>query len=99
MFIIANLLFAVAQVLDYVLWAYIWIIIARVVVSLTKADYNIPVVRFLHGATEPLFRRVRERWTVVYGGYDLSPIIVWIAAVFLQRFLVQTLFDLANKLG
>ncbi len=98
MFIVANLLFAVAQVLDYVLWAYMWIIIARVVVSLTKADYNIPVVRFLHGATEPLFRRIRERWPVVYGAYDFSPIMILIAAVFLQRFLVQTLYDLATKL-
>jgi YggT family protein len=98
MFIFTNLLFAVAQVLDYVLWAYIWIIIARVVVSLTKADTTIPVVRFLYGATEPLFRRIRERWPVVYNRYDLSPIIIWIAAVFLQRFLVQTLYDLANRL-
>jgi YggT family protein len=98
MFIIANLLFAAAQVLDYVLWAYIWIIIARVVVSLTRADQNIPVVRFLYAATEPVFRPIRERWPVVYSGYDLSPIVVWIAAVFLQRFLVPTLYDLANRL-
>ncbi|HWH76307.1 MAG TPA: YggT family protein [Candidatus Binatus sp.] len=98
MFVIANLLFAVAQVLDYVLWAYIWIIIARVVVSLVKADTTIPAVRFLYSATEPVFQRLRQRWPVVYNGYDLSPIIVWIAAVFLQRFLVRTLYDLANTL-
>ena len=98
MFVIANLLFAVAQVLDYVLWAYIWIIIARVVVSLVKVDSTIPAVRFLYNATEPLFQRIRERWPVVINGYDLSPIIVWIAAVFLQRFLVRTLYDLANTL-
>jgi len=98
MFIIANLLFAVAQVLDYALWAYIWILIARVVVSLTRADQGIPVVRFLFGTTEPVLRRIRERWPVVYNNYDLSPIIVWIAAVFLQRFLVQTLYDLAHRL-
>ncbi len=98
MFVIANLLFAVAQVLDYVLWAYIWIIIARVVVSLVKVDSTIPAVRFLYNATEPLFQRIRERWPVVINGYDLSPIIVWITAVFLQRFLVRTLYDLANTL-
>jgi len=98
MFVIANLLFAVAQVLDYVLWAYIWIIIARVVVSLVKADSTIPAVRFLYGATEPVFQRIRERWPVVINGYDLSPIIVCIVAVFLQRFLVRTLYDLANTL-
>ena len=98
MFIITNLLFAVAQVLDYVLWAYIWILIARIVVSFTKADTTIPVVHFLYGATDPVLDQVRRRWPMVYGGYDLSPIIVWIAIVFLQRFLVQTLYDLANWL-
>jgi YggT family protein len=42
--------------------------------------------------------QIRRRWPVVYSGYDLSPIIVLIAAVFLQRFVVQTLYDLANAL-
>ena len=98
MFIFANLLFAVAQVLDYALWAFIWILIARIVVSFTKADSTIPVVRFLFGATEPVLLQIRRRWPVVYSGCDLSPIIVWIAAVFLQRFVVQTLYDLANAL-
>ena len=98
MFIFANLLFAAAQVLDYVLWAFIWILIARIVVSFTKADRTIPVVRFLFGATEPVLLPIRRRWPVVYSGYDLSPIFVWIVAVFLQRFVVQTLYDLANAL-
>lgn len=98
MFIVANLLFAIAQVLDYVLWAYTWIVIARVVVSLVKTDPSLPVVSFLYGVTEPLFQRIRQRWPVVFNGYDLSPIIVLIAAVFLQRFLVHTLYDLANTL-
>ena len=98
MFIIVNLLIAVAQVLDYVLWAYVWILIARIVVSFTKADATIPVVRFLYGATEPVLDQVRRRWPMIYGGYDLSPIAGWIAIVFLQRFLVRTLYDLANSL-
>jgi YggT family protein len=98
MFILANLLFAIAQVLDYVLWAYIWILIARIVVSFTKADTTIPVVRFLYGATDPVLDQLRRRWPMIYGGYDLSPIIVWIGIVFLQQFLVRTLYDLANSL-
>ncbi len=99
MFIIANLLFAVAQVLDYVLWAYVWILIARIVVSFTNVDTSLPVVRFLYGATEPVLDQIRRRWAMVYGGYDLSPIVVWIAIVFLQRFLVRTLYDLAHWLS
>jgi hypothetical protein len=29
MFILANLLGALAQILDYVLWAYMWILLGR----------------------------------------------------------------------
>lgn len=99
MFIIANLLFAVAQVLDYALWGYTWILIARIVVSFTSADTTIPVVRFLYGATEPVLEQLRRRWPMVYGGYDLSPIAVWVAILFLQRFLIRTLYDLAQWLS
>ena len=99
MFIFANLLYAVAQILDYVLSAYFWILIGRVVVSWVRADYNNPIVRFLYAATEPVLERVRSRLPfATVGGVDLSPIAVWLAVMFLQRFLVQTLFDLANWL-
>jgi len=40
MFIFTNLLFAVAQVLDYVLWAYVWILIGRIVISFVQADHK-----------------------------------------------------------
>ena len=98
MFIFANLLFAVAQVLDYALWAYIWIIIGRVVISWVNVDYNNPIVRFLYAATEPVLAQVRRRLPVSAAGDDFSPIVAWIAAVFLQRFLVQSLYELANAL-
>jgi len=45
MFIFANLIFAVAQVLDYVLWAYMWILVGRIVVSLVRADCPISPCR------------------------------------------------------
>ena len=98
MFIVANLLYAVAQVLEFVLWASFWILIARIAVTFIKVDTTIPVVRFLYGATDPVLDQVRRRWPVIYGGYDLSPIVVWIAIVFLQRFLVRTLYELAQWL-
>ncbi len=98
MFVIANLLVAVAQVLDYILWAYLWIIIGRVIVSWVNADRYNPIVRFLYSATEPVLARVRRRLPAVAGGFDLSPIVVWIAVIFLQRFLIRSLYDLANAL-
>jgi len=98
MFVIANLLVAVAQVLDYILWAYLWIIIGRVIVSWVNADAYNPIVRFLYSATEPVLERVRRWLPVPAGGFDLSPIVVWIAVMFLQRFLIRSLYDLANAL-
>jgi YggT family protein len=98
MFIVANLLIALAQVLEYLLWAYMWILIGRVIVSWVNADYNNAIVRFLYAATEPVLDRVRQRLPLFAGGLDLSPIVVWLAVVFLQRFLVRSLYDLAYTL-
>ena len=98
MFVIANLLIAMAQVLDYILWAYIWILLGRVIASWVNADPYNPIVRFLYSATEPVLERVRQVLPVFAGGFDFSPIVVWIAIIFLQRFLVQSLYDLAYSL-
>jgi YggT family protein len=99
MFILTNFLFATAQVLDYLLWAYLWILVGRFVISLVNADYDNPIVRFVYAATEPVLERVRERMPVFAAGWDLSPLVVWIAIMFLQRFLVRSLYDLAYSMG
>ncbi len=98
MFIIANFLLAVAQVLDYVLWAYMWIIVARAIVSWVNPDPYNAIVRFLHSATEPVLYRVRRLLPLYAGGFDFSPILVFVAIIFLQRFLVQSLYDLGYSL-
>ena len=98
MFILANFLAALAQVLDYLLWVYMWILIGRVIISWVNADPANPIVRFLYAATDPVLDRVRRVLPVQAGGFDLSPIIVWIVILFLQRFLVRSLNDLAQAL-
>jgi YggT family protein len=95
MFVLSNFLVAFAQVLDYVLWAYVWILIARMVISWVNADPYNPLVRFVYNVTEPVLVRVRQRLPVYAGGFDFSPIVVWLAVVFLQHFLVKSLIDLA----
>jgi YggT family protein len=97
-FIIANFIAAVAQVLDYLLWAYIWILFGRVVVSWVNADPYNPIVRFLYNATEPVLERIRRVLPVYAAGLDLSPLVAWIGILFLQRFLVRSLYDLAYTL-
>lgn len=98
MLVLANLIIAFAQILDYVLWAYVWILIGRVVISYVNADPYNPLVRFLHRATDPILDRVRAKLPMTAAGFDLSPIVVWLGVLFLQHFLVRTLFDLAHAL-
>jgi YggT family protein len=98
MFILANFIIATAQVLDFLLWAYQWILIARVVISWIDADPYNPIVRFIYNLTEPVLERVRERLPQIAGGFDLSPLVVWLAIWFIKRFLVQSLYDLAYAL-
>jgi YggT family protein len=95
MFVLANFLVALVQILNYILWAYGWILLCRVLISWVNADPYNPIVRFLYVATDPILAPVRRALPVYAGGLDLSPVIVWIGIVFFQRFLVQSLYDLA----
>jgi len=98
MFVIANLLVAGAQALDYILWAYLWIVIGRVIISWVHADPDNPIVRFLYRVTEPVLRPIRRRLPTMQMGLDLSPMLVILAIYFLQSFLVESLRDLALSL-
>jgi YggT family protein len=98
MFILSNFLAALAQVLNYVLWAYSWILLGRVIVSWFNVDDQNPIVHFLYATTEPVLAPVRRRMPVFAVGLDLSPFVVWFAVLFLQRFLVRSLYELAFAL-
>jgi YggT family protein len=98
MFIVANLVEALAAVLNTLLWLYMWIMIARAVISWVNADPYNPIVRFLYSATEPVLYRVRRLFPFYAGGIDFSPIIVFVVIYFLQLFLIRSLYDLAQSL-
>ena len=98
MFVISNLLLTVAGILQIVLWAYFWIIIARVVLSWVNPDPFNPIVRFIYRATEPVLRPIRHRLPMAGTGLDLSPMIVLIAIYALDSFVIGTIRDLAVRL-
>ena len=99
MFALGNLIAALAQILDLALTIYMWLIIARALLTWVNPDPFNPIVRFLYNVTEPVLGWVRSRVPVVFGGLDLAPLLVLLAIIFLQRFLVATLMDLALRLG
>jgi len=95
MFIIGNLISAVAGVLDIVLTIYMWIVIIAALISWINPDPYNPIVRFLYSVTEPAFSFVRRKLPIPAMGIDVSPIVVLLAIVFLQHFLVKTLHQIA----
>ena len=99
MFIMSNFLIAIAKILDIGLTLYMWIIIARAVISWVNPDPYNPIVRFLNSATEPILYPIRRRLPIYFDGIDFSPILVIMAIIFLQTFVVQTLIQLAARIG
>ena len=98
MFVVSNLVLALARLLELGLWAYFWIVIARAVLSWVNPDPFNPIVRFLYRVTEPVLRPIRRRLPTMQMGLDLSPMLVILAIYFLQAFLVESLRDLALSL-
>lgn len=97
MFAIGTLLNAIATVLQYGLTIYLYVIIARAIISwVSPSPYN-PIVQFLYAATEPVLRYFRRLIPPIGGTIDISPIIVILLIVFLQQFLVDTLRELALR--
>ena len=97
MFMLGNFLLAIAKLINFVLSAYIWVVIARAVITWVNADPYNPIVRFLHQATDPLLLRIR-RVLPAMGCLDLSPMVLILVIVFLQSFLVPTLQQIAVSL-
>lgn len=97
MFIFANLLEAVAKILEIGLNIYFWIIVVRALISWVNPDPYNPIVRFLYQATEPVLGRIR-RLLPFLGGIDISPLIALLIIVFFQRFVIATLLDFALRL-
>jgi YggT family protein len=93
-----NLVFAVAKILDIALSAYMWIIIIRALLSFVSPDPYNPIVRAFYAITEPVLSFLRRRLPLMAGSIDFSPMVAILIILFLQYFVVRTLFDLAQRL-
>jgi YggT family protein len=98
MFIFANLLLAIAGILNILLSVYFWIVIASAVISWVNPDPYNPIVRFLRAVTDPVYRPIRRIIGYRLGIIDVSPMVVIIAIVFVKYFVIQSLIELAYKL-
>ena len=94
-----EVILAFAQVVDLVIVLYTFIIVGRVIISWVNPDPYNPIVRFLHNATDPVFYRIRRVVPLVFGGFDLTPIVVLIALTFFQRIIKAGLVQLAYTIS
>jgi len=98
MFVFGNLLQALAHIVDIILTIMYWLIMIRALLSWVSPDPYNPIVQFLYRTTEPILEPFR-RFIPPLGGMDLSPIVAFLAIIFLKAFLVRTLFDLSMRVS
>jgi YggT family protein len=98
MFIMTNFINATATIVDMILSIYMWIIIARAIVSWVSPFSRSPIVYALIRLTDPVLHRIRRIIPLRGIGIDLSPMIAILAILFLQHFVVASLYDLARTM-
>jgi YggT family protein len=98
-FILSNFLVATAHVLNLALTIFYWLVLIRAIMSWVNPDPFNPIVQFLEKSTEPVLEPIRRILPAgLKLGIDISPIIAFLAIIFLKSFLVNSLLDLAMRL-
>lgn len=96
MFVLNNFIIAIARVIDIILTVYMWIIIARALISWVNPDPYNKIVIFLYRVTEPVLRPIRRIIPRHSLPIDFAPLIVLLIIIFLQSFLVKTMLQMAT---
>lgn len=93
----SSVFYGLANLIEMVIQIYIYIVIARALISWVNPDPYNPIVRFLHNATDPVLYRLRQILPFSTGSIDLSPMILIVLLFLLRGFLVNMLFTLGNS--
>ncbi|MCP3927372.1 MAG: YggT family protein [Desulfobacterales bacterium] len=97
MYVVGNFIGAFALILGIILDLYMYVVIARAVLSWVSPDPNNPIVQFINKITEPVLYRLRKMLPDL-GGIDISPIIVIFIIMFLQSAVINSLKIFASSL-
>ena len=98
MILFSNFLDAVGTILKAVLNFYSFVIVISVVVSWVNADPYNAIVRTVTALTEPVNSRIRRVIPTRVGGLDLTPLVVILAIMFIEKLIVQSLLHYAFRL-
>jgi YggT family protein len=100
MLFLANVLAGLGWALYWILQLYMYVLIARAVVSWVSADPRNPIVHFLHVVTDPPLRVIRRRLptSLRYFPLDVAFLVLFALVVFAQFGIAQNLVDYAAVL-
>ena len=76
--------------------AYIFIVVARVLISWVGPDPYHPLVRFLCQVTDPVLDPLRRLLPLQFGGVDLTPVALLLALYALKDLLLNLIAQLAR---
>ena len=96
MFIVGNLVIALAKVVDILLSLAYWLILIRALVSWVNPDPFNAIVQFLYRTTEPILYPIRRILPPL--AIDISPIIAFLLVLFLKDFLVATMTEIGYRM-
>ena len=83
----SELIIGLLQLINGLLYAYMWIIIAAAVLSWVKPDPYNPIVQMLYRLTQPAYDLVRRFIPTMFNGIDIAPIVLIIGIQVLQLFI------------
>jgi YggT family protein len=98
MFVIGNLIEAIAVVLDVVLQALLLIVLINALLSWVRPDPSNPIVMFLERVSDLVCDPIRRLLPTNISGIDFAPFLAMLAIWFVRMFLVGTLRDLAARM-
>ena len=99
MFVFGNLFSSIASILNLLLDLYFWVIFARAILSWIRPDPYNPIVRTIYRLVDPLTYKISRIIPTRIGIVDVAPFILMLLIVFVQKFLVATLFDIGARMN
>ena len=87
---------SLAQLVNLGFQVYIFLVVARALLSWIGSDPYHPLVRFLNRATDPVLDRLHRLLPLQFGGIDLTPVALLLVLYLLKDLLLNLIAQLAR---
>ncbi len=99
MFVIGNLVEAIAAILEIVLNGLLLVVFVNAILSWVRPDPANPIVQFLDRVSDLVCSPIRRLFPTAIGGIDFAPFLAMLVLWFLKMFLVESLRGIAIRMG